>query len=378
MILGLLGAAVASACEPWSPDLLERWVVRGFEAIDAEDVDAHAAVWKDLEAALPCLDGPLPSKPWAEFLVGLALVQNATGERWEPALGTALQVAPKLQADLPPPMASWTPPPPRPDGEVLPTDAHFLLDGLPVTARPDLTGLHVLQREQGGVYETRVVRDGSFPTAWLASTNAPPEPVPRPASGSARAVVHGMVGVAGGGSGAVQSPSAPNAHVPEVDDIGGVVALASHGTLGGTFGAFWDLEAPLRFGGGPDVDAFAGVSIGVGPLRVRAGGGVASAALQVDDAASLRLAPTPHVGLGLWLPAGPGVLDAVVAGGATPAAAHVLGRAGLVVGGGAGAWLGAEGSWHTSDWKEESGPLRLVSRRWQLGARVGFAWGGGA
>ena len=104
MLLALTAPALAApTCEPFSEEDFRELVARSKAAIGADDVVGHGALYRQLQAQLPCLEVQLPKEPWAEFLVGMAVVEYALGRAWEPPLRTALEVYPLVVRDYGPP-----------------------------------------------------------------------------------------------------------------------------------------------------------------------------------------------------------------------------------------------------------------------------------
>jgi len=180
MLLALSTPALASPeCAPFVEQDLRELVARSKAAIDADDVVSHGALFRELQARLPCLEAQVPKEAWAEFLVGMAVVEFALGRSWEPPLRTALGIHPSVTRDYGPPEIREYP---LPEGgqsgtATLAAGAVYFVDGVVVTTAPSLDGLHVVQRLEGGSWTTEVLLDEPFPAEWIA---APPPPVVEP------------------------------------------------------------------------------------------------------------------------------------------------------------------------------------------------------
>lgn len=367
----LTDARAAAPCTAWAPAEVARWGARASAAIDAEDVAGHAAVWRELESALPCLSGPIPRDDWAELLAGLALVENATGGAWREPLSTALSLSPSLRSGLPEPLASFAVAEGAPPGEAV---DGWWVDGVAVTAAPDLRGgLHLVQRPVAGGWETVLVRSGAWPDGWLAPAEAPPSPPPVAAPERRRAAV--TVG-AGVGS-AAQRPDRADDHVPEESVRAASLLVGTHGVWTRTAGAFWDLEAPIAVPGPVNADAAGGLALGLGPVELLAGAALSTAHLDVVDAPQTLLLALPHAGVAWRRAIGPGAVDLQAGGGWTPAAGGALLRAGYQGRGPRSAWAGLQGAVHTAAAVEQGGGLRLATTRWSAALEVGLAFAGG-
>jgi hypothetical protein len=185
MLLVFLAAMAAADCpEPFTePDLAAR-VQDAADAIANDDVVGHGAVLRDLKTQLPCLDTQLPKDMWADFLVGVAVVDFALGRRWTDPLNTAMRAHPSVERgygaealrnyEATPPVMS--------DDTVDPAHGMVFLDGVPTIGKiPELTHLHVVQRFDGTKWETRVLDDEGFPADWLLEAAAPEiAPIPEP------------------------------------------------------------------------------------------------------------------------------------------------------------------------------------------------------
>src|SRR5688500_10572943 len=110
----LRSVAAEPACEPLDETEFLR-IVGSANAFIGEDAPAaHALAAQSLDEKLPCLTFVPSPNVWAGYLVGVAAVAYLRGAEWQPALETALTVAPDIDravgADHE--IALWTPPPP--------------------------------------------------------------------------------------------------------------------------------------------------------------------------------------------------------------------------------------------------------------------------
>ena len=86
-LFGLLTPEYALAqCGPMAEEQLEQELTRASDALNTDNLIEHGAAVRQIKTALPCLDGRLPTEPWSEFLVGLAIVEYTLGRDWEPYL----------------------------------------------------------------------------------------------------------------------------------------------------------------------------------------------------------------------------------------------------------------------------------------------------
>lgn len=146
------------------------------DALEQDDLLAHGEALKAFRERVVCLEEPLSPRDWADFLVRLAVVENALGREWRAPLITALTVHPEVSRNFGPDDIQ-TFPQPRPDRThyvPLADDAEFYLDGQRVRSVPpsDLPGPHVAQSFADGRWDTRYLLDEPYPSNWLA-----PEPL---------------------------------------------------------------------------------------------------------------------------------------------------------------------------------------------------------
>ena len=174
-------APAYSACTPTGQLEFKQHLDRSNEAIGRDDLIGYGTAVRELKEALPCLTIQLPAADWASFLVGLAIVDFASGREWSSLLNTAYQIDPNLHIDYgPPEIRQYLPK--RAVSEMRPVadNGSYFLDGLPLSEVGTLEGLHVAQRFADENWQTRVLEDDNFPEEWLAPK--PTEAAPAPAA----------------------------------------------------------------------------------------------------------------------------------------------------------------------------------------------------
>jgi hypothetical protein len=358
-------------CDPLSADGFQEIVNSANAAIDGDDLVAHARHYAALRKQIPCLEVAVPIEPWAEFLIGLAIVERATGHDWESHLATALTIFPDVgRSKAPAAIRDFAPGDPSTDGEALLTDGDFYLDGQKIDHASELRGIHIVQRVTKGAWQSRLLQDASYPDEWMAPS-AGVEQVAAADSGG-RSVQFAIAGLGGlGGSG--QSVDNPG-FLPTIAATGAVAGIASWGAVPlGSMGLGWDVAAPLQLGAAMGTDLFGGLELG-GNFRAHVGGGITTVAPTLGDDARVVVLPAPHVGVVSTMPAGALNLDLAVGGGWTPAATHFRARS-AILGGGKTAWLfGLEGAWTGAAFVDSLGRGVGVSR-WRAGVVAGAVIG---
>jgi hypothetical protein len=165
-----LAAFAQPACDPLpEADLADR-IHASLDAIQRADVAGHQAIIRDLEERLPCLNFVPSPERWAELLMGMAIVEYASGGDWEAPLTTALHIHPDVDRLVGPSHAlrTWQPPPaPVADGQTVPQGVRVYLDGELITVIPKTPGLHLAQRRTGDGWTTLLLRDAEIPVEWL-------------------------------------------------------------------------------------------------------------------------------------------------------------------------------------------------------------------
>jgi hypothetical protein len=362
--------AATPTCAPWPPGQLARWDADAREALQDEDLDRFRVGWEELQAVAPCVQGVVDAGTWARYLVALAIYEYATGGAWAEALDTALATWPEVPRDLgPPDVRDREPPTPTIGTEPLPAGAEWYLDGRPVASLPSLAGVHLLQRRAGGVVETRLLRNGTFPDEWRQVDVAPPPP---PVAAVPDPEAWGLAAIGGGVGGRSQALDARNPHVPEGGAIGAVLGVVSRGA--GPVGPVllgWALDGSLQLGAGPALDGYGTAGVRLGPAVLGLGGGLTTGVVTVDDAARVVFLPQPHASL--RLSGGPATVE--VAGGWTLAAWHAGATAAAQLGDRAGPAIVASVLTHHSTFDEEGGDLSLQDLRWTATLGVGGAFG---
>jgi hypothetical protein len=175
----LFSTKAYSACSPTGAVELQQHLDRSSQAIGRDDLILHGATVRELKEALPCLTVQLPTSEWAAFLVGLSIVEFATGRDWKPLLNTAYRIDPHLRIDYgPPELRQYLPKREVSEMRALARDGTYFLDGLPLTEVGEIEGLHIVQRFANGSWETRVLNNGGFPEEWLAPKPIEATPVP--------------------------------------------------------------------------------------------------------------------------------------------------------------------------------------------------------
>ena len=359
--------AKAADCQPLSADAFRALVDKAHAAIDSDDLLGHTRHYATLRKNLPCMGAPVPSDAWATFLVGLAIVERATGHDWKQPLDTALSVFPEVARDkAPKAIRDYVVQPAPPGDAALPEGAQFFLDGQPLTRVPDLAGLHLLQREVDGQWSNLITRDTTFPEDWLQTAKGKKS---RSAGASERAMTIAVAGIGGFGS-LGQSLDNPG-HIPNLNAAGAVAGLTHWGSVpAGTVGLGWDLTLPLQVGSTLGADVFAGIELG-GQWRAFLGGGATSVAFTRGDTTSIVVLPTPHLGGAGSLSLGDLELDLALGGGWTPSATHLRGRTALL-GSGDASWLvGLEGTWTAAGFVDAL-DRTIHTSRWHAGLAAGI------
>ena len=163
-------------CSSDASKQLDDALIRANNALSTDDLIEHGAAVRDIKATLPCLNQPLPTTSWSEFLVGLAIVEYTLGRDWTSYLDTAYRINVNLSVQYgPPDIRQYLPKKIISEVRSVHNDATYYLDGLPLNEVGDLVGLHVAQRQDASSWETRVLDNDSFPDHWLQPKPAPLE-----------------------------------------------------------------------------------------------------------------------------------------------------------------------------------------------------------
>lgn len=370
MIVALLVAiasAQAPSCEPLTEaDLADR-IHGSLDAIHRADVEGHRAIIRDLEQRLPCLDYVPSPERWAELLVGIAIVEHASGGDWQAPLITALRVDPDVHLLVGPthPFRSWTPPGDAGVRErAVPDGVRIYLDGEVVQIVRDSAGIHLAQRRTGDGWTTLLLRGEPVPDAWFE------EPVLATGGLRARAVVELRPGYARFG----QAVDPAGTWLADQTDDRPAVGVGARASVGPAHlpGLYLDLRVPelprARFALG-----HAGLDLAVGPLVVQAGGGVGWHEAVDGDGAVSDLVATPTVGLGL-APEAPAV-DALVQAAWVPGFTRLGALAGFSPTQGAfRPRFGLDGSWTRAAWEQSGQDRDVHTSELCLAAVLGVGW----
>jgi len=223
-----LSTEAYSACSPTGQAELQEYLDKSSEAIGRDDLIGQGAILRDLKAALPCLTVQLPTSEWASFLVGLSIVEFATGRDWQGLLNTAYRIDPHLHIDYgPPDIRQYLPKRAASEMRAVAEGGSYFLDGLPLTEVGELDGLHVGQRFMDGSWETVVLDSTGFPEDWLtpkpveaapvaertAPSNAVPSPEPKK-KGHGLLITGSVMAVTGTTGGIISYMTLANARYP--------------------------------------------------------------------------------------------------------------------------------------------------------------------
>ncbi|MEZ4320381.1 MAG: hypothetical protein R3F61_23070 [Myxococcota bacterium] len=332
----LASLAWSNECaSPLTAAELEALVQAASTAVGNDDVAGFRARYRELGKRVPCLEGPIPTKPWAEMLVLDAIVRFADGQEAGVPLGTARSIDPGVE--VPPFLADVAPIAPD-GGEPIAAGVELYVDGVRAERLGPLQGDHVLQRSRGGRWES--VLGSSIPRSWSSESSAriPTTPADRWVIAS---IGPGFTWVS-------QKPDEPGDYLPEASGVGAGAQVSGEARFAfEQAGAFARVVLPLwigRLSGGglrfsPSGDL--GVSRAAGPIEVELGVHVAFTPLLEGGKNKERLDLLPALGA-RW------VGDA--------------GDAGLTV----GAWLDSVRVVGRGGWSIEAGESRI-----RVGAEVG-------
>jgi hypothetical protein len=332
LVCGLLGVSASShaACEPLGAGEIGVMLEQANEAIDDDDLVRHGQIYRQMQASLPCLEEQLPSKLWAEFLVGLSLVEFAMGREWKIPLEVALRVYPTVQRSFgPPEIRNFVPTAQNTDDNpLLPTDSMYYFDGVRIEREPNIVGLHIVQQLKNGVWNTRLLQRQPFPEDWRVQFEEVVE-VPEDEG----AAIVGAVSLLGGLGLSGQVTGGQSVSIPEFSGTGALVGLGSYGIfdLGEPVGVFWDLSIPFQVPGSMGVDVYAGASVLPLPVEIWVGGGVVAVTVEEANGKRLVFLPQPHLNIGFDVDLSESkLLDFDVGGGALGSGYHVRAHGGLV------------------------------------------------
>jgi hypothetical protein len=355
----------------------EAIVARAHQAIDDDDVIAHGTAYRELQGRVACLTVPVPAAAWAEFLVSEAVVEFALGQRWQQPLATALAIDPNVARYGPDDIVKFVAPI-QPTGPALPTDAYFMVDGMPPTGAT-VGGIHIVQRQPkaGGPWDSRLIRDDPFPAEWMTvAPVAPPTVIPPPpAETEGPTPVLARIGVLGAYGGWSQRVDAPGDWLADDDDAGPRIGLVSDGHIGtGRIGGAWALQTQVL--GGVQADGSLGLAIGAGHA-VYAVVAAAIDTVTVVEGGESRVVVVPQPELGArFATGGDGVrFRGGAAGGFSGPGVHARGDLGLAGIGGSPLIVGVDGGWVAAAFRETDGTRTANADRYNVGLSVGIELG---
>lgn len=290
LLLALLAPAQAAPeCDPVDEEAFRTLFLDALAALDRDDAALHAQIVAEVRESLPCLTFAPPPRLWADFLVGVAVVEFAQGGDWETPMSAALRIRPSVDRLVSGahPLNRWEPPAETPPpGPALPEDARVWVDGTLATNLPPGQGLYLIQKEDDGWFETRLVENEVVTLDWATS------PVERPPRTEMWLYASGGLGLGVVGqiafyetNGSVDEPPDFSDYLPTDAWVGlmpraSADGLASYGRLGvlGHMEIGWGNAARASLGnvrGGPVLLAgplVAGIGLGLQSFEVWEGG----------------------------------------------------------------------------------------------------------
>lgn len=317
-------------CEPLGEDAFRALFLDALAAIDRDDAALHAAIVQEVRGRISCLTFAPPPRLWADFLVGLAVVEFSQGGEWEEPMAAALRIRPNVDRLVSGahPINRWEPPPiPGEDGGAVPDGVAFYVDGQPSDRLPPTTGLYLVQKEDEGYFETRWTREAGLDMGWVTA------PVERPRRFETWAFVSGGLGVGAIGQD-VAYDAAEDVPVPEFSDylaedvqLVWMPRAAFDGLVGfGRVGFYGHVEVTLaNLSRATGATAYTGPYVMLGPFVPMIGFGarsfevfeggcnlpggpapeapseIATSRLECDTVASGRSVPLPFGYGGLWI-----------------------------------------------------------------------------
>lgn len=336
------------------------------EAIERDDADAHAAVFRDVLARLPCLDEPIATRPWAALLVDEAIVRFAAGRPHADLVSAALRADPlrAVPAFLGEVSEATLP---QVNGELR---FETWVDGQPIDGPVALWGLHLVQARTPSGLVGFVVEDTGLPPSLVVV----PEPLPPPR-------VEGPWGAFALGAGWADRDQAvePASGGPRPTvDRGPAAAAGVWGRLplAGVVGLAGETTSGLH-GGEVVPTATGGVAVGGPSLAGWVGGGVV--AVPLDDVGGRRVVVLPQPALGgIALLPGPHPADLWANAGWSPGVLHARARwgVGLVrVSDLATVRLGSDLAVVAASFVQDRGAARVRVTSWSATADLGVAVG---
>ena len=238
-ILGLQPAMAqdASCYASLTRDGLSKALDEANTAIRQADIERHQEVIAELEGAVRCLDFVPSPERWADLLIGVAIVAEATEREWEAPLATAIHIHPSVDrlAGGKHPIAQWEPPPrPEPTDAVAPEGVRVFYDGELVSRIPQPGGWHLVQRRDGDGIQSQLLRDRLSPkTGWWpqsAAISHAPSKTTSPDDGSTRGVPHPSRSAAGASQRVVPSSWRRGGPIPVALDTATGAAMPFNST----------------------------------------------------------------------------------------------------------------------------------------------------
>lgn len=364
VVLALLAlpspAEAAPACRPLDEAALRGLVSDGVDAVQRGDPEAQRALTDEILSRVPCLEFAPSARLWSDVLVLVAISRYLDDAPWQPALGAALRLRPRVQRHVgrAHPIHRFTAPPlPDDAGTPLPAGVEAYVDGERATRAPPGDVLHLVQVRQGDRWRSRLLLPGEvLEEAFLT------EPIRLPLAtrwwgsvslGTSVTALHQRV------RRDVGPPSAgAEEYYPDLDRPWLGPNLVLRGTASrGRLAASVALDLGL-LGFSQPVGNAGELTVGWGSPTTRVGLGVATTGLLAQDLDGLR-ALSAWVGLLSVQHADPVTDWSIAAGTSFPD----------VVFGHGDVWY-ASGSWGHMVQALASGPLPV---RWGLSANVRYA-----
>lgn len=158
-------------CEPLDEPSFRSFVLDAQAALDRDDAALNGQILVELDERLPCLTFAPAPRVWADLLVSKSIAAFAAQGDWQTPLAAAVRVRPQIDRGVGSahPIGKWEPPagePPLSAGP-LPTGVVLWVDGVLATELPPVAGLHLVQRESGGQWVSRVLVNEPIADDWL-------------------------------------------------------------------------------------------------------------------------------------------------------------------------------------------------------------------
>ena len=275
----IAGVARAEPCTAGLDEVaFQTRILNAQTAADQAKPELHRHIVADLQARLPCLRFAPTPREWSEYLVLEALMEFGRGGDWQTPLDAAIALRPSVDRGVGEwhPFMDHAPAPAAPVRKVVvPGGVNVYVDGESAAEIPVGSGVHLVQREEGGRWRTFVQRVDPVSIDWLVA--------PFPARSTWRGVVHAALGGGLGGGIQRRSPQwgavagAGRPVVPNRGWWGLWPHLAVRGAIAyGRFGLIGDVDAGLvdlsrivgthaqAFAGWTARGTWAGIGIGTG------------------------------------------------------------------------------------------------------------------